>query len=67
MELIYEDLIDRYNLGELSEDEKELFWLTIEYNDQLRQEFKLYLKIKYFVIEGNVLKFIEFIEKHRLK
>lgn len=48
MRFKYDELIDRYNYGQLSEQEKELVFVALELYPDFREEFCLYLKMKHF-------------------
>jgi len=54
MTLQFENLIDRYNFGQLTKEEKEMFYLSLEYSSQLRKEFNIYLKMKHFLLDSNM-------------
>jgi len=67
MKLLYEDLIDQYRLGELTDEDRELFWLSLEYSKQLRDEFNFFLKMKCFLIDGEIRKVDKFLIENGLK
>jgi hypothetical protein len=56
MKYHYQDIIDRYNCNEFTKEELELFYLSLEFNPKLRREFNFYLKLKYFITDGQVEK-----------
>ena len=66
MKYHYQDLIDRYNCNEFTKDELELFYLSLEFNPRLRREFNFYLKLKYFITEGQVEKARVFMMENQL-
>lgn len=66
MKLYYEDLIDKYNFGQFTKEEIELFNLSLEYNPQLREEFNFFLKMKYFLMDGNMKKLDNFLTENKL-
>lgn len=66
MKFHYQDLIDRYNYKDFTEEEMELFYLSLEFNSQLRREFDFYLKLKYFITDGQIEKAKEFLKQHQL-
>lgn len=66
MKFHYQDLIDRYNYKDFSKEEMELFYLSLEFNPQLRREFDIYLKLKYFITDGQINKAKEFLKQHQL-
>ena len=66
MKFHYQDLIDRYNYRDFSEEELELFYLSLEFNAQLRREFDIYLKLKYFITDGQIFKIKDFLKQHQL-
>lgn len=59
-------IIDKYNLDELTKEELELFYLSLEINMELRKSFLFYLKMKYYLIDENVKKVKEFMQSNRL-
>lgn len=63
MKLYYEDLIDKYNYNQLTEEEKELFFLSLEFNHQLRIEFNFYLILKYLLLDKKRDKIKQFLKK----
>ena len=63
----FEELIDKYNFGKLSEEEKELFFLSVEYNQQLREEFVFSLKLKYYLQDDGIEKVDKFLAVNKLK
>lgn len=66
MKFNYQDLIDRYHYNEFSEEEMELFYLSLEFNPLLRSEFNFYLKLKYFITDGQEKKVKEFLLQNQL-
>ena len=66
MKFHYQDLIDRYNYNDFSKEELELFYLSLEFNAQLRREFNFYLKLKYFITDGREQKVREFLMQNQL-
>jgi hypothetical protein len=66
MKFHYQDLIDRYNYKDFSEEEMELFYLSLEFNPQLRREFDFYIKLKYFITDGQIQKVKAFLSQQQL-
>jgi hypothetical protein len=66
MKFHYQDLIDRYNYKDFSAEEMELFYLSLEFNPQLRREFDFYIKLKYFITDGQIQKVKTFLSQHQL-
>lgn len=66
MKFHYQELIDRYNYKDFNEEEIELFYLSLEFNSQLRREFDFYLKLKYFITDGQVKKARTFLLQNQL-
>lgn len=66
MKLHFNNLIDKYNYDEFTDDEKELFYLSLELNQQLRMEFMFYLSMKYFLLEGGIEKVHRFLAKYNV-
>lgn len=65
MKFKYEELIDRYNYGQLSEKEKELFFLALELYPDFREEFSLYLKMKHMANMESFCEVKGFIQMNR--
>lgn len=57
----YEELINRYNYGQLSENEKELFLAALELHPDFREEFNFYMKMKEYVLDDSLQKFKGFL------
>lgn len=53
------ELIDKYNYGQLSEEELVLFNSTLETNNDFRTEFNIYLKMREYILDDNLEKFRE--------
>lgn len=66
MKYHYQELIDRYNCNEFTKEELELFYLSLEFNPKLRREFNFYLKLKYFITDGQVEKARAFMLENQL-
>ncbi|MBU1014185.1 MAG: hypothetical protein KKG99_14400 [Bacteroidetes bacterium] len=66
MKFNYQDLIDRYHYNEFSKEEMELFYLSLEFNPLLRSEFNFYLKLKYFITDGQEKKVKEFLLQNQV-
>lgn len=66
MKFNYQELIDRYNYNEFSKEEMELFYLSLEFSPQLRREFNFYLKLKYFITDGQEKKAKEFLLQNQV-
>lgn len=66
MKFNYQELIDRYNYNDFSKEEMELFYLSLEFNPQLRKEFSFYLKLKYFITAGQEKKAKEFLSQNQV-
>jgi len=66
MKFNYQELIDRYNYNDFSKEEMELFYLSLEFNPQLRREFNFYLKLKYFITDGQEKKAKEFLLQNQI-
>lgn len=67
MKLHYNDLIDRYNYGQLTDEEKELFYLSLEYSKKLRDEFTYHLMLKAALDESEIYRVERFLTENRLK
>lgn len=66
MKLYFEDLIDKYNLDLLSKEEIELFYLSLEFSKQLRDEFTYHLMLKAAIDEREIYRVELFLTENRL-
>lgn len=64
MKFKYDELIDRYNYGQLSEQEKELFFVALELYPDLREEFCFYLEMKYLANVESFAKVKNFMQEN---
>lgn len=64
MKTKYDELIDRYNYGQLSEQEKEMFFVALELYPDLREEFSFYLEMKHFASEESFEKLKGFMQEN---
>lgn len=66
IKLQFDDLIDRYNYGQLTDEEKELFYLSLEYSKKLRDEFTYHLMLKTALDEREIYRVERFLTENRL-
>lgn len=66
IQLQFNELIDRYNYGQLTDEEKELFYLSLEYSKKLRDEFTYHLMLKAAIDESEIYRVERFLTKNRL-
>lgn len=66
IKLQFNKLIDRYNYGQLSDEEKELFYLSLEFSKQLRDEFTYHIMLKTTIDGSKICRVERFLTENRL-